>query len=227
MKPKNPPAIAVWMLEHLTFADRSHALAGDLLEEFRAGRSPGWYWRQVLIAVAIGVGRQLGSHWPAVLFAALWALPSMAYQVFIVARWWAGSGFMAQTWHLAWPYSTICNIAFDIACGVLYAWVGLAVYFLFSALAMRRLDLRAFLRASRICLFVFLAASAGLFALVVMLPTPTAVNQIMGGVPIGRFIFPAHWREVVYRLNYFLAVLIPAWIALPAQEDQPVIETKP
>jgi hypothetical protein len=226
MKPKNPPAIAVWMLEHLTFADGSHALAGDLLEEFRAGRSQGWYWRQVLIAVAIGVGRQLGSHWPAVFFAALWALPSMAYQVFIVARWWTGSTFAAQTWHLAWPYSTICNIAFDIACGVLYVWVGLAVYFLFSALAMRRLDLRAFLRASRICLFVFLAVSAGLLTLAVMLPQPSPVADMVQ-VPIGRYIFPAHWREVVYRLNYFLAVLIPAWIALPAQKCQPVIEAEP
>jgi len=47
----NPPALANWMLDHLTPAGHEDALAGDLLEEFRAGRSAAWYWRQVLGAL--------------------------------------------------------------------------------------------------------------------------------------------------------------------------------
>jgi hypothetical protein len=216
MKPKNPPAIAVWILEHLTFADGSHALAGDLLEEFRSGRSIGWYWRQVLIAVAIGVSRQLGSHWPAVVFAALWALPSTAYQVFIVRRW-GESAFAAQRWHLAWPYSTICDIAFDIGCAVLYVWVGLTVYFLLSALAARRLDLRAFLRVLWICLLVFLAATAGVLALAVTFPGPAPIDVLH--VSVRRVIFVTHWQGIVFRLSYFLPVLVAAWMVSPVKED--------
>ena len=43
-----PPALPLWMLEHLTPAERDEALAGDLLEGFRGGRSNGWFWRQAL-----------------------------------------------------------------------------------------------------------------------------------------------------------------------------------
>jgi hypothetical protein len=45
-----PPRLAVALLERL--APRNEALAGDLAEEFRLGRSRTWYWRQVLAAVA-------------------------------------------------------------------------------------------------------------------------------------------------------------------------------
>jgi hypothetical protein len=42
------------MLEHLAPAARDEALGGDLLEEFRRGRSEGWYWWQVLSACGLG-----------------------------------------------------------------------------------------------------------------------------------------------------------------------------
>ncbi len=48
MSRTGPPPLATWMLEHLTFGCRKEELAGDLCEEFRSGRSEGWYWRQVL-----------------------------------------------------------------------------------------------------------------------------------------------------------------------------------
>lgn len=59
MKRTTPPPLATWMLEHLTFADRDDALAGDLLEEFRCGRSALWYWWQVASAVVIGCRRTI------------------------------------------------------------------------------------------------------------------------------------------------------------------------
>ena len=43
-----PPSIPLWILEHLTPPEREDALAGDLLEEYRSGRSNGWFWRQAL-----------------------------------------------------------------------------------------------------------------------------------------------------------------------------------
>jgi len=42
------------MLEHCAPPRGDEALAGDLLEELRAGRSPQWYWKQVLSAIALG-----------------------------------------------------------------------------------------------------------------------------------------------------------------------------
>ena len=62
---RRPPALANWLLDHLGYTRQNAALAGDLLEEFRSGRSAAWYWRQTLVVVANGIansGRELGSY---------------------------------------------------------------------------------------------------------------------------------------------------------------------
>ena len=55
MKPAMPVGLATWMLEHLTFGRDHESLSGDLLEELGAGRSAGWYLRQVSMAIGVGV----------------------------------------------------------------------------------------------------------------------------------------------------------------------------
>lgn len=49
---RQPPRLATWLLNTLGTEDR--ALAGDLLERYRSGQSRWWYWRQVLVGIAIG-----------------------------------------------------------------------------------------------------------------------------------------------------------------------------
>src|SRR5215472_16471805 len=51
--------IATWMLDRLGL---DGALAGDLLEERARGRSTFWYWRQVLIAVWLGIWHDIRNH---------------------------------------------------------------------------------------------------------------------------------------------------------------------
>ena len=52
-------AIATWLFERLGL---DVALIGDLLEERERGRSAIWYWRQVLIAVWIGIWVAIREH---------------------------------------------------------------------------------------------------------------------------------------------------------------------
>jgi hypothetical protein len=52
-------AIAVWLFERLGV---DAALAGDLLEECARRRSTIWYWRQVLIAIWIGIWCAIFDH---------------------------------------------------------------------------------------------------------------------------------------------------------------------
>jgi hypothetical protein len=42
------PGLAIWFLKHLGLED---AFIGDLVEQRDSGRSTGWFWRQVLIAI--------------------------------------------------------------------------------------------------------------------------------------------------------------------------------
>jgi hypothetical protein len=52
MKPdRRLPVVATWLLAHLTARYQRDALIGDLIEEYRQGRSAGWYWRQTLLAM--------------------------------------------------------------------------------------------------------------------------------------------------------------------------------
>jgi hypothetical protein len=48
--------LALWLLGLL--AHRNEPLAGDLLEQFRSGRSLLWLWGQLLVAIAMGSFRQ-------------------------------------------------------------------------------------------------------------------------------------------------------------------------
>jgi hypothetical protein len=57
-----PPRIAGWILERCVPGDQTDVLAGDLLEEFRAGRTVRWYRHQVLSAVVAGWMREMRDH---------------------------------------------------------------------------------------------------------------------------------------------------------------------
>ena len=54
------PALATGLL--LRLGPRDEAFIGDLAEEYGAGRSRAWYWRQVLSAVVLAFLRQIGTH---------------------------------------------------------------------------------------------------------------------------------------------------------------------
>jgi hypothetical protein len=71
MKSSEPPALATWLLEHIRFSNTDEALAGDLLEEFTQRRSAAWYWRQVLLAIVVGFGKEVRIHWVLAIRAAM------------------------------------------------------------------------------------------------------------------------------------------------------------
>lgn len=52
MKSVTPPRLASWLLCHQVGGYQAESLVGDLTEEYAQGRSEGWFWRQVLSAVA-------------------------------------------------------------------------------------------------------------------------------------------------------------------------------
>lgn len=64
MTSQHAPAVATWLLERFCADD---GLAGDLMEEFRGGRSLTWYWKQAVVAVLVYPISQIREHkWLAV-----------------------------------------------------------------------------------------------------------------------------------------------------------------
>jgi hypothetical protein len=59
MRPTTPPRLATALLNRFAAND---PLAGDIQEEYRAGRSVVWYWRQTLMAVVIALLRRGDWH---------------------------------------------------------------------------------------------------------------------------------------------------------------------
>jgi hypothetical protein len=54
-----PPRLANAMLR---LVEANDALIGDLMEEYRSGRSTVWYWRQTIVAIAVALSRHIRAH---------------------------------------------------------------------------------------------------------------------------------------------------------------------
>jgi hypothetical protein len=77
---QSPPRMALWILTRLYPKRNREAVAGDLIERFREGRSAGWFWYQALTAVFLGASSFLGSLCIDICFASvgtavMWCVP--------------------------------------------------------------------------------------------------------------------------------------------------------
>ncbi len=127
MRRTEPPSIATWMLRHLTLGNLNDALAGDLLEEFRCGRSSHWYWRQVLQAIAIACARDVFSHLNMLFFAGLWSMLTPAW-LLTIADIEQRYHLNERCWQMVWPWSTVCDLGLLLAANLIFIWAGIAIY---------------------------------------------------------------------------------------------------
>ncbi|MFZ0743939.1 MAG: hypothetical protein WAM85_06015, partial [Terracidiphilus sp.] len=90
-------------------------------------RSVGWYWRQVLTAIAIGCYRNILVHLDVVTFAALWSMLTPAW-LLAVAHIEEHYNLNARFWQMAWPWSTVCELGFLLAANLIFIWAGIVTY---------------------------------------------------------------------------------------------------
>jgi hypothetical protein len=147
MKSNNPPVVATWLLKLFTVDSANDPLVGDLIEEYRRGRSGFWLWRQTLAAIAAGLLKALRVHPLAPVFALFWTLP-MALVGFLVVQPMQIAIFLGHPWGPASAYLTEIQVGFGIVWRMIYLWLGIAIYVSFSSLIARRFDLRQFWRGS-------------------------------------------------------------------------------
>ena len=56
------PRVATWLAERFLTSPRRESLIGDLVEQYREGRSATWYWGQVLRAIVVSITEELAAH---------------------------------------------------------------------------------------------------------------------------------------------------------------------
>jgi hypothetical protein len=114
------------MLEHLTSGERDEALAGDLLEQFRAGRTDGWYWGQVIAACVVSWSKTLTVCGPALVFALVWCLMAPAWQVLVEKV--ENAAIFEKFWRLVGPFWLPLMLAGWTALHAAFLWAALLVY---------------------------------------------------------------------------------------------------
>jgi hypothetical protein len=114
--------MAVWLLNRVSGSETStESLTGDLLEEYRRGRSAWWLWTQVFAAIAITSWREIWAHKLAGMggivtgFASLWCFATLA--TLSLTR----IGFPhAADWR--WPQGFVI-LAVGFGYGVISGWI--------------------------------------------------------------------------------------------------------
>ena len=211
MRQSDPSRAATWVLRHLVPGEPNDALAGDLLEEFRTGRSAAWYRHQVIAAVTTGWAKEILKRMDAVVFAALWAIvaPAWVFEYMIYLN--HSSDLASFIWNLPWPWSTICDIALQTLLNLSFVWSGLLLFFGLEAGITGRLNLRQFSRGIARGAFAFLVLSAAILAMALLLPSrpsqPVDWRTIKPLSTIAEFTL----SSCVERLPFFIATLFSTW----------------
>jgi len=127
MKPTGSVTLATWMLEHLTFGPNREALAGDLLEELRHGRSASWYRREVASAIGIEVLTKFRNYGPRLIFSFAWSMLYPLWWLCIIKAPLAHTLFVR--WATTdWPLSTSLGVVGQIVPAIAFVWLGLFIY---------------------------------------------------------------------------------------------------
>jgi exosortase/archaeosortase family protein len=203
MKSSEPPRLATWLLEHLAQRSKNEGLAGDLVEEFRQGRSVGWYWRQVLGAIVVRFSNEMHAQGGAIGFALGWTCAAAVLWPHI----WISSHlqlFFAWGTRHNGPESPIRVTAIEIAAMAVILWAALSLYLAI----VRSFDLKRF--------------TWGLFVGLLALVAGNVIRLVFSGLPHSHFHiapdFPkTRWDHYVYEWGpWFGALLLSMWTARPS-----------
>ncbi len=209
MTQTDPPRFATWMLDHFVPGGRDEALAGDLLEEFRSGRSSAWYWSQTLSACGLGWLNNIHQNRYLVLFAALWSMLAPAWTM-LIDRLENKASFFGQIWRMSFPLSSVTEFAIWASCNLIFLWTGMLLYLMPHAIHRRALNKRQLRRAILVPLVMFNVVYVGVFVLMNLYSYPGLVIDRRTMTAVGEIIDVRQWAMVL-RLPYFVTMLCALW----------------
>jgi hypothetical protein len=217
MRRREPPSLATWMLEHLTPADRDEALGGDLLEEFRRGRSEGWYWWQVLSACGVGWLRSLRVRGSLLVFALLWSMLAPAWNVLCDRI--EDSPIVSRMWQIAGGLGRFPAAAGWIAIHTAFVWAGMLIFIVAHGSFQRTLDGGRLRRGFLLAPLIF-TPLYGVMAVIVGLYWYSDFAQAsLTETPLGQ-IADLRVLADVLRIPYFIALVAALWEAIPQSQSR-------
>jgi len=200
------------MLEHCVPADHAEALAGDLLEDFRAGRSDGWYWRQTLSACGVSWAEGLRVRMPLVLFAMLWCMLAPAWKVFVdgVDSAPVTDRFLAHFGGL-W---IIPAFAGWLVLHSLFLWAGILTYYVANTSLGKAFRNRNIKRAFILAPLVFTPAYGAMMVWGALYWYSFFANAKLATTPLGQ-IADLQLLANVVRLPFLIALVVALWNLVP------------
>ena len=212
MKRTEPPSLATWILEHLTSGDRDEAIAGDLLEVFRGGRSNGWYWRQVATACAVSWFTSLRARLSLLIFACAWSMLAPGWKVFINEI--ESLQVFEKISQLLGSFWIIPAFVGWLVLNSTFLWVGILIYFLLLSSRGRTFQRKNIRQALLWAPIVFAPIFAAWFALCMLDWTFPFASETPAATPWGR-VADLRMLANVVRFPYFIALLCVLWKATP------------
>lgn len=218
MHRREPPPIATWMLDHLTSGEPDEALAGDLLEQFRAGRTEGWYWGQALAACVVSWARSLNAASPAIGFSIVWCLMAPAWYAFEQRT---GNAISAgpvfnKMWQALGPLWLPVVIGGWIVLHAGFLWAGLLIYQSAHAMLGKPISHSKLRRAFWLSTLILPIAQFAAFVLenLYRFNLPNLVHASLAA-PSVRQIADLGFLANLVRIPYFVALVSALWGTIP------------
>jgi hypothetical protein len=215
----NPPSLPAWMLERFTPEGANDALAGDLLEEFRMGRSRLWFWRQVLAALAIAWLKSLRGHRALVVFAVLWSMLAPAWVTWI-AKIENEANLNGPIARMNWPLSALSTFAIWMVLNLIFIWAGMLFYLIPHTWITRKFSTRQLWRGFLITASMFNTVYVGVFILMDLISSRNTGIDRHTATHLGEITDLRMWA-VALRVPYFLTMLCALWGATTRSENGP------
>lgn len=210
MRYREPPALATWMLRHLTAGDRDEALDGDLFEVFRLGRSDAWYWRQVAGACVLSWYSNLYARGAVLVFALVWSmLAPLWYAVLEGINTSRNFDKGGQIFGPLWlPLALICWILLHAT----FLWAGLLVYQLVHAAVGKPVPAKDLRRAFWLVpvILPLVYGATFLIANLYWYSLPGLAHARLAATSWGQISDLGILANFI-RLPYFIALLIALW----------------
>jgi hypothetical protein len=210
-----PPQLAVWMLEHLTPVERDEALAGDLLEVFRAGRSTNWYWRQVLAACAVSWYESLRARGSLLTFALLWSMMSPTWNSLCI-RLENGNPIPDRLWFISGPLWLIPALLLWTILHSLFLWTGILSFGVLNLIAKNPVSPTKIKRGFLLASAIFVPLYGATFLLVTLNWNWYShfENWQLGNSALGELTDLRPLADAI-RIPYFVALIVALWGVVP------------